>query len=92
MTTAASRVRTQSIFPRAEITRYFRFNCALISTPHGHLIHNFTNVGTEGESLRKKCPYSELFWAGFSRIRTEYGEILRICPYLVRMEGKYGPK
>ena len=28
-------------------------------------------------SLRKKCPYSELFWSAFSRIRTEYGEILR---------------
>ena len=22
--------------------------------------------------LRKKCPYSELFWSAFSRIRTEY--------------------
>ena len=36
-------------------------------------------------SLRKKCSYSELFWSVFSRIRTEYGEILRISPYLVRM-------
>ena len=36
-------------------------------------------------SLRKKCPYSELFWSGFSRIRTEYGEIPRISPYSVRM-------
>ena len=27
-------------------------------------------------SLRKKCPYSELFWSTFSRIRTEYGEIV----------------
>ena len=26
-------------------------------------------------SLRKKCPFSELFWSSFSRIRTEYGEI-----------------
>ena len=26
-------------------------------------------------SLRKKCPYSELFWSVFSHIRTEYGEI-----------------
>ena len=24
-------------------------------------------------SLRKNCPYSELFWSVFSRIRTEYG-------------------
>ena len=36
-------------------------------------------------SLREKCPYSELFWSAFSRIRTEYGEILRISPYSVRM-------
>ena len=37
------------------------------------------------ETQRKKCPYSELFWSPFSRIRTEYGEILRISPYSVRM-------
>ena len=36
-------------------------------------------------SLRDKCPYSGLFWSVFSRIRTEYGEILRISPYSVRM-------
>ena len=34
---------------------------------------------------REKCPYSELFWSVFSRIRTEYGEILRMSPYSVRM-------
>ena len=27
-------------------------------------------------ALRKKCPYWELFWHAFSRIRTEYWEIL----------------
>ena len=26
--------------------------------------------------MREKCPYSELFWSGFSRIRTEYRHIL----------------
>ena len=26
-------------------------------------------------TLREKCPYSEIFWSVFSRIRTEYGEI-----------------
>ena len=36
-------------------------------------------------SLREHCSYSELFWSAFSRIRTEYEEILRISPYLVRM-------
>ena len=36
-------------------------------------------------TLRKKCLHSELFWSAFSHIRTEYGEILRISPYSVRM-------
>ena len=35
--------------------------------------------------LRKRSPYSELFWSAFSRIWTEYGEIRSISPYLVRM-------
>ena len=39
----------------------------------------------EQATLRKKCPYSKLFCSAFSRIRTEYGEIVRIFPYLVRM-------
>ena len=36
-------------------------------------------------TMRKKCPYSEFFWSIYSGIRTEYGEILRISPYSVRM-------
>ena len=36
-------------------------------------------------SLRKKCPYLELFWSVFSRIRTKYGDILRISPYSIQM-------
>ena len=35
--------------------------------------------------LRKKCPYSELFWSVFSRIRTEYGEIRSISLYSVQI-------
>ena len=35
--------------------------------------------------LRKKCPWSELFWSLFSRIRTEYEEILCISPYSIRI-------
>ena len=27
------------------------------------------------DTLREECPYSELFWSVFSRIRIEYGEI-----------------
>ena len=37
-------------------------------------------------SLRKKCPYSELLWSVFSRIRSEYGEIQSISTYSVRMQ------
>ena len=37
-------------------------------------------------SLRKKCPYSELFWSEFSCIQTEYGEIRRISPYSVQIK------
>ena len=33
-------------------------------------------------ALRKKCPYSELFWSAFSRVF-----LLRISPYSVRMRG-----
>ena len=34
-------------------------------------------------SLREKCPKRSFFWTVFSRIWTEYGEILRIYPYSV---------
>ena len=37
-------------------------------------MHLFSKTGAE--TLCKKCPYSELFWSAFSRIRTKYGEIL----------------
>ena len=36
-------------------------------------------------TLRKKCPYSELFWSAFSCIQTEYGVIRSISPDSVRM-------
>ena len=36
-------------------------------------------------TLREKCLYSEIFWSVFSRIWSEYGEILRISPSSVRM-------
>ena len=36
-------------------------------------------------TLREKCPYSEFFWSVFSHICTEYGEILRVSPYSVRI-------
>ena len=39
---------------------------------------------------REKCPYLELFWSVFYRIRAEYGEIRSIFPYLVRMRENAG--
>ena len=36
-------------------------------------------------TLRKKCPFSELFWSTFCRIWDEYREIRIISPYSVRM-------
>ena len=44
-----------------------------------------TSFIKKNPSLRKKCPYSELFWSAFSSIWTEYGEIQNISPYSVRM-------
>ena len=38
-------------------------------------------------SLQEKCPYSKLTWSLFCCIRTEYGEIIRIYLYSVRMQG-----
>ena len=43
--------------------------------------------------LRKRCPYSELFWSVFSSIRTEYGKI--DAPHFFVFSpnaGKYGPE
>ena len=37
------------------------------------------------QPLRKKCSCSEIFWSVFSCIWTEYGEIICISPYLVRL-------
>ena len=40
-------------------------------------------VRLKSNTLREKCPYSKLFCSVFARIRTKFGEILRISPYLV---------
>ena len=51
------------------------------------LLTDFTHFSAFSKKmpLRKKCPYSEFFCSIFSRIWTEYGEILRISLYSVRM-------
>ena len=35
--------------------------------------------------MREKCPYSEFFWSVFPSTGTEYGDILGISLYSVRM-------
>ena len=40
----------------------------------------------EISTLRRKNPYSELFWYAFSRIWTEYGEIRSISAYSVGIQ------
>ena len=43
-------------------------------------------------SLREKCLYSEFFRSAVSRIRTKYGEILRISLYSTQMRGNADQK
>ena len=38
-----------------------------------------TEIQSRNAALRKKCPYSELFWSAFSLIWTEYGGIKSEC-------------
>ena len=49
------------------------------------LFEHFDSKSEETGALCEKCLYSKFSWSVFSRIRTEYGEILRISPYLPRM-------
>ena len=42
------------------------------------------NMDCGRKSVRLKCPYSELFWSAFSRIRTECGVIWSISPNSIR--------
>ena len=49
------------------------------------VVNNSLRVDLLNPNTLKKCPYSELFSSVFFRIRTEYGEMLRISPYSVRM-------
>ena len=49
------------------------------------LLEVVRTVANEQVTLREKCPYLELLWSTFSHIWAEYGEILCISPYSVRM-------
>ena len=44
-----------------------------------------TSWRLETVTLRKKYPYSEFFWSVFSRMQTEYEDLLRKSPYSGRM-------
>ena len=45
-----------------------------------------------GKHCVKRVQIRSFFWSVFSRIRTEYGEILRISPYSVWMRGNTDQK
>ena len=51
---------------KISLTEFFNFQ-----------VCNYTTKKFAQNALRKNCLYSELFWSVYSRIRTEYGEILR---------------
>ena len=57
-----------------------------LGIPHPHPNRNVLN-----SSLREKCLYSELHWSIFSRIWTEYGEILQSFRIQSECE-KFGPE
>ena len=42
-------------------------------------------IKVESSTLRRNCPYLDLFWSLLSRIQIEYGEVLCISPYSVRI-------
>ena len=81
-------IKNTVIFPRFITNRDSHWRCAV----REGVFRNFAKFTGKHlckilffNSLREKCPYSELFWSAFSRIRTEYGEIRSISPYSVRM-------
>ena len=52
-----------------------------------YLIYN--KLMSQCDILREKCRYLENFWSVISRIRTEYGEILRISTWKMSVFGKF---
>ena len=55
---------------------YFKRKYICMQFLRTNLRGNFRKwVKCKKKSLRKKCPYSELFRSAFSRIRTKYGEM-----------------
>ena len=61
----------------------------IISKKSKKALHH--SLSSTKQPLCKRCPYSELFWSVFSRIKTEYREIIRISSYSVLMRNpEYG--
>ena len=54
------------------------FHRSLILSTIYEMVNTPLNSKIFRTTLCEKCPYSELFWSAFSRIRTEYGEIRNI--------------
>ena len=69
------------IFVRSfeKFNRWYFERLAQISENIFENCKSFTYMKLSQLALCKKCPYSELFWPAFSRIRTEYGENMREC-------------
>ena len=54
------------------------FHRSLILSTIYEMVNTPLNSKIFRTTLCEKCPYSELFWSAFSRIRTKYGEIRNI--------------
>ena len=56
------------------------------------IMQTFVQNGLTVTALREKCSNTEFFWSVFSRIRTEYGDLLRKSLYCVnlRIQSEYG--
>ena len=68
----------------ASINKPWKLVCEM-EKRNGNLKNFQVSPDHSNSALHKKCPYSEFFGSLFSRIWTEYGEILCISPYWVRM-------
>ena len=72
------------------------FSSYIFIVSHGHLVIFYLIVKLKNilqlKLALRKCPYSELFWSAFSRIRTECGEItLRIQSEWGKMQTRITP-
>ena len=70
--------------PQLEINEVVLVHCNIVGI---NMKQNQHTKYSTNNPLPKKCPYSELFWPKFSRIRTEHEEIWSISPYSARIRG-----